>query len=168
MQKDFLTGSLGNPETAAVTERVCKKAREYRESTSLPIVCTMDTHSSNYLDTKEGRLLPVPHCIEGTDGWEIPDNLREAMGEYVQVKKVTFGAKELPEVIEGICGGKAPDRIILCGVCTDICVISNAMLLKAFFPETDIEVEADCCAGTTPENHNRALESMRGVQIEVR
>lgn len=168
MQKDFLTGVLGNPETAAVLGSVCQRVRDYRSRSSVPVVYTMDTHGSDYMDTQEGRKLPVPHCIEGTPGWELPEELAECIGEDVMVTKPTFGAKELPAVIEGLCKGTAPEKITLCGVCTDICVISNAMLLKAFFPETVIEVAADCCAGTTPDNHRRALEAMQGVQIEVR
>lgn len=167
MQNDFLTGVLGNKETAAVTERVCERVREYRQTCDLPVICTMDTHGENYLDTREGRKLPVPHCIEGTPGWELPESIKSAVGEGVEVKKVTFGGKELPSAVEKVCGGKAPDRITLMGVCTDICVISNAMLLKAFFPETEIAVDGGCSAGTTPENHDRALAAMRCCHIEI-
>ncbi|MCM1577993.1 MAG: cysteine hydrolase, partial [Ruminococcus sp.] len=159
MQNDFLTGALGNAQTAAVTEKVCRRVTEYRQSHSLPVIYTMDTHGENYLDTQEGKRLPVPHCIEGTQGWELPDSLKTAIGEGIEVRKGTFGAKDLPGVVEKVCGGNAPDngnapdKITLMGVCTDICVISNAMLLKAFFPETEIEIAADCCAGVTPESH---------------
>ena len=129
----------------------------------------MDTHQNSYMDTQEGRKLPVPHCIEGTTGWELPDELKNAMScvsKTQQIKKCTFGAKELPEIITGICG-EIPDEIELFGVCTDICVISNAMLLKAFFPEAEIIVDADCTASFDKTMHEKALDVMEGLQITV-
>lgn len=168
MQNDFLTGALGNAETAGILPKVCQRVREYRESHDLPVVYTMDTHGEDYLDTREGRKLPVPHCIAGTEGWELPERLKEAIGDGVEVRKGTFGAKTLPDVITKICGGNAPERITFMGVCTDICVISNAMLIKAFFPEAEIEVVGGCSAGVTPESHERALAAMGSCQIEVR
>lgn len=168
MQKDFTTGVLGNKETAAVVSAVCNEITRYSES-GMPLVYTMDTHYENYSETQEGRKLPVPHCIEGTEGWELPEEIKEAIEgmETVMVKKNTFGAKNLPEIVSGINEKTPLTKITLMGVCTDICVISNAMLLKAFFPETEICIKADCCAGVTPESAENALNAMKSCQITI-
>lgn len=169
MQNDFISGVLGNPDTTAVLPAVCEKVKKIGADENAVLLYTMDTHQNSYMDTQEGRKLPVLHCIEGTPGWELPDELKNAMScvsKKQQVKKCTFGAKELPEIITGICG-ESPDEIELFGVCTDICVISNAMLLKAFFPEAEIIVDSSCCAGVTPETHKNALEAMKICQITV-
>ena len=164
MQKDFTTGVLGNPETAAVVGPVAEKIRAFRESEPDGlIVATLDTHTEAYMETQEGKNLPVPHCIKGTDGWQLDAAVAEALGDNARLtEKVTFGAVHLPEVI-----GKEQDitEIQLIGVCTDICVISNAMILKAAFPEVPVVVYADCCAGVTPESHENALAAMRACQI---
>lgn len=169
MQNDFISGVLGNPETMAVLPAVCEKVRKIEADNNSVLLFTMDTHQNGYMDTQEGRKLPVPHCIEGTQGWELPDELKNAMScvsDKQQVKKCTFGAKELPDKIIEMCGG-SPDEIELFGVCTDICVISNAMVLKAFFPEAEIIVDSSCCAGVSPQTHKNALEAMKCCQITV-
>ncbi len=163
MQNDFIDGSLGTPEAVAVVPSVLEKVKNF----SGEIVFTRDTHSVNYLSTYEGKNLPVEHCIKGTYGWQIRAELDE-LRTAPPVDKPTFGSVELAlrlkdydENTERISG------ITLVGLCTDICVISNAMLIKAFMPETDITVDASCCAGVTPESHLRALESMKACQINI-
>ncbi|MBR3268088.1 MAG: cysteine hydrolase [Oscillospiraceae bacterium] len=166
MQKDFTTGALGNPETAAVVKPVAKKIREFRaaEPDGL-IVATLDTHTEDYLNTQEGSFLPVPHCIKGSDGWRLEEEVAEALGpDAVITEKGTFGAIRLPELIGT---GRNIDEIQMIGVCTDICVISNAMILKAAFPEVPLRIVADCCAGVTPESHQNALAAMRMCQMIV-
>lgn len=166
MQNDFISGALGNPETLAVVEPMAERVKEViAEGTE--ILYTLDTHFENYSDTQEGRNLPVPHCIKGTEGHKLIPELREIINDESRaVEKIIFGSKELPQRVMDKCGG-VPDEIELAGVCTDICVISNAMILKAFFPETKIIVNSRCCAGVTPESHNRALEAMKMCQITV-
>ena len=133
----------------------------------------MDTHSENYLETQEGKNLPITHCIENTDGWKLPNELEEiisaAKNNVICIKKDTFGAKELPNVIAKIESesNEKIDEIELIGVCTDICVISNALLIKAFYPEIQITVNSMCCAGVTPQSHLNALEAMKMCQIRV-
>ncbi|MGN0579231.1 MAG: cysteine hydrolase family protein [Ruminococcus sp.] len=170
MQNDFLTGTLGNPETAAVLSNVCSKVEEYLKSGGFPLVYTMDTHGDNYSDTQEGKKLPVPHCIDGTEGWELPKKLKSIIGENaVCIKKNTFGARELPGILKKI-ESEAEEKISeieLIGVCTDICVISNALLIKAFYPELPVIVDSSCCAGVTPQSHLNALEAMKMCQIEI-
>ena len=163
MQNDFVDGSLGTPEAQAivpaVVDRIRRAARE-----GWHIIATMDTHGENYLDTAEGRKLPVVHCVRGARGWQINDSVREALGDAAIVEKPTFGCVRLPGMIED-----APDLTIeMLGLCTDICVVSNALLLKAHFPEADISVNSACCAGVTPEKHRAALETMASCQIEVK
>lgn len=176
MQKDFITGALGNDETKAVISNVCELIKKnIDENPELPVICTYDTHDKGYLDTQEGKKLPVPHCINGTDGWELDPEVEAAAAERKRpVLKDTFGAMNLPEEIKKIMIGMAAEgkketieTITLCGVCTDICVISNAMLLKAFFPEIPIRVAADCCAGVTPASHANAIEAMKMCQIDI-
>ncbi|MBQ6040727.1 MAG: cysteine hydrolase [Oscillospiraceae bacterium] len=166
MQKDFTTGVLGNPETAAVVKPVVKKIKAFRkENPDGLVIATLDTHTEDYLNTQEGRKLPVPHCIKGTNGWKLETTVKNALGEdAVLLEKVTFGAADLPKVI-----GKRRkiEEFQVIGVCTDICVISNAMILKAAFPEVPVKVFADCCAGVTPQSHDNALAAMQACQIEV-
>lgn len=166
MQNDFISGALGNPQTLAATTPMAERVKEIiAEGTE--ILYTLDTHYENYSDTQEGKKLPVPHCIKGTEGHRLIPELMDIIGnESRAVEKITFGSKELPQRVIDICGG-VPDEIELAGVCTDICVISNAMILKAFFPETNITVNSKCCAGVTPESHCRALEAMKMCQINV-
>ncbi len=166
MQNDFISGALGNPETLAAVAPMTEKVKE-KIAEGIEILYTLDTHFENYADTQEGRNLPVPHCIKGTEGHRLIPELMEIINDESRaVEKTTFGSNELPQRIMDICGG-VPDEIELAGVCTDICVISNAMILKAFFPETEIIVNSRCCAGVTPESHNRALETMKMCQITV-
>lgn len=164
MQKDFVDGSLGTPEAVSIVPAAAKKAREHKG----PIFVTLDTHGADYLDTREGRYLPVPHCIEDTPGFRLGVEIESALfGKPVTVvRKNTFGSTLLPELIKE-AAGEEPFSIELIGLCTDICVISNALILKAAFPEADISVDARCCAGVTPEKHDAALLTMESCQIKV-
>lgn len=173
MQNDFLTGILGNEQTAAVIPKVYEKVKQYLDGSKSPLICTMDTHSDNYPETQEGRNLPAVHCIKGTDGWQIDGSLKELLNKsserVYKLEKVTFGAENLPDCIKKIRQkyNEEINEIEVIGVCTDICVISNAMLLKTFFPEILITVDSSCCAGVTPESHSNALKAMKMCQINV-
>ena len=170
MQNDFTTGVLGNPQTAAIVSNVCKEIKDYKEkNSSLPLIYTMDTHYDDYMDTQEGKNLPVPHCIEGTQGWELPEEIKDALADVntIMVKKHTFGGKNLIARIDLLMHDYQIDSIKLMGVCTDICVISNAMLIKAFFPEIPITVKRSCCAGVTPESEETAIKAMQSCQIKI-
>ena len=157
MQVDFITGSLGSEAAQAIVANVLEKVKSFEGE----VIFTRDTHEENYLQTQEGRKLPVRHCIRDTEGWQICPELRDYA--KVVVDKPTFGSMELVRLLE-----KAqPEEVHLCGLCTDICVISNAMLVKAAFPEVPIYVDAACCAGVTAQSHKNALDAMRAVQIEV-
>lgn len=160
MQVDFITGSLGSTLATAIVPNVVEKVKNFDGT----VIFTRDTHSVEYLKTQEGRNLPVEHCIKDTAGWEICDELKP----YVKtvIDKITFGSVELPNVLKEY--GQEIEEIELCGLCTDICVISNAMILKATFPETKITVDANCCAGVTVESHETALNAMKAVQIEIK
>ncbi len=166
MQKDFTTGVLGNPETAAVVEPVVKYIKAFRkENPNGLVIATLDTHTEDYLNTQEGRKLPVPHCIKGTKGWSLEKAVQTALGENaILVEKAAFGAADLPKII-----GKRRkiEEFQVIGVCTDICVISNAMILKAAFPEVPVKIISECCAGVTPESHETALAAMRACQMEI-
>lgn len=166
MQNDFITGPLGTPEAQAIVPNVEKKIKEYRKAGN-KIIFTRDTHRKNYLETAEGKKLPVEHCIKGTDGWQI--GVSAVLDEYKFVDKNTFGYINWTEVFSNYIYGKCliEDGIELIGVCTDICVISNALILKATYPEANITVNASCCAGSTPEKHKAALEVMKSCQINV-
>lgn len=161
MQKDFIDGSLGTKEAVAIVPAVVKKIREWDGI----VVATRDTHQSDYMQTQEGRFLPVEHCIEGTDGWKINPDVQQALDERSAqiVNKPTFGSVALSMMLmqSGVT------EIQLVGLCTDICVVSNALLLKANMPEVPMSVDASCCAGVTPEKHEAALETMRSCQITV-
>ncbi len=159
MQNDFIRGSLGSDMAKAIVPYVVEKVKGFDGK----VIFTRDTHFDDYMQTREGRKLPVPHCIKGTDGWQICDEL--APYAETVVDKVTFGSIELPRAVNSF--GEIVESIELCGLCTDICVISNAMILKAVFTEADITVDANACAGVTPESHKTALDAMRAVQIEV-
>lgn len=159
MQNDFITGSLGSSAAEKIVTNVAEKVKAFDGKT----IFTRDTHGEDYLKTQEGKKLPVEHCIKNTEGWEICSRLREYAENVVD--KVTFGSFDLPEVIKKY--DKNPDEIELCGLCTDICVISNAMILKAAFPEAKISVDSKCCAGVSDESHNTALATMKAVQIEI-
>ena len=164
MQKDFVNGALGTKEACAIVPAAVKKIKGFDGE----IFATFDTHFDNYMETAEGRKLPVPHCIKGTEGWQLDKEIAAALAEkkYTPVEKLTFGSVELPELIKKAAGDEE-FAIELIGLCTDICVISNALVLKAIFPEADIAVDEKCCAGVTPEKHNAAVETMRSCQIDV-
>ena len=167
MQNDFIDGALGTKEAQAMVSAAAARIRECKAE-GYTIIATLDTHEENYMDTREGKHLPVPHCIRNTAGWRIRPEIMDALGDdAILVEKPTFGSVRLPEIIREQCGGDVPAVIELLGLCTDICVVSNALLLKAAFPETDFTVHADCCAGVTPAKHEAALETMRSCQIEV-
>ena len=198
MQNDFIGGALGTPEAVEIVPAVVKKIKEFDGL----VVLTRDTHQENYMQTQEGSNLPVPHCIEGTDGWQINVEVMEAADQQAEIlsesyaddddavmvtidpsifNKPTFGCVELgeallranlaePDAENGIDADDTEniiESIEVIGLCTDICVISNAMLLKAFLPEVPVIVDAACCAGVTPESHIRALGAMQACQIEV-
>lgn len=166
MQKDFIDGSLGTAEAVAIVEPVNQLVKEWEG----PVIFTRDTHTEDYMNTQEGRNLPVPHCIRETDGWQLESGLRD----WCQVHgakvfdKPTFGCVELSHYLARQHRTEPIEEIVLVGLCTDICVISNAMLVKASLPEVPVAVVAGCCAGVTPESHERALEAMKMCQIAVR
>lgn len=164
MQKDFVDGALGTPEAVAIVPAVCDRIRAFDGE----IIVTYDTHPDTYLDTAEGKKLPVVHCVEDTDGWQLDTQVAQALTdkEYLAVRKPTFGSTDLPFLVHSIAGEEEFD-ITLIGLCTDICVVSNALLLKAHFPEVSIAVESALCAGVTPETHTAALTTMKMCQIDV-
>ena len=164
MQNDFIDGALGTPEAEAVVENVKDKIRSYPAE---DVFATMDTHGDDYMDTQEGKYLPVPHCIRGTKGWEIRPDIRRLLTGAVIYEKPTFGSTLLAEDLKKISETEEIE-LELAGICTDICVVSNALILKASFPEMPIAVDAACCAGVTPEKHEAALETMGSCQIDVR
>ena len=161
MQNDFIDGALGTKEAVKIVPNVAAKIREYRESGGT-VVFTRDTHQKNYLQTQEGKNLPVVHCVEGTAGWQISEKL-EVGGSRV-FNKPAFGSMELAEYVFGL---ENLEKIELAGLCTDICVISNALLLKAKLPEVPVFVDSSCCAGVTPESHQNALNAMKMCQIGI-
>lgn len=161
MQNDFIDGALGTPEAVAIVPRVAEKIRAWEG----PVYATQDTHQADYLATQEGRNLPVVHCVEGTHGWELAPAVREALTDCTCLTKPTFGSRSLAETLTIVNQDRPIEEIVLVGLCTDICVISNALLLKAFLPETPIAVDAACCAGVTPESHANALRAMQMCQI---
>lgn len=165
MQKDFVDGALGSKEAIAIVPSVVKKISEFDGE----IYVTYDTHFENYMDTAEGKMLPVPHCIKDTDGWKLNDEVEQALAakNYTPVEKKTFGSVDLPILIKKAVGDEE-FTVELIGLCTDICVVSNALIIKANFPEAPINVDAACCAGVTPKKHKAALETMRSCQIDVR
>ena len=159
MQVDFISGSLGSKDAGVIVPRVVEKVKSFAGK----VIFTRDTHGADYLKTQEGEKLPVEHCIKDTEGWQICKELLP-YAETV-VDKVTFGSMQLPGILEAF--GEPVEEIELCGLCTDICVISNAMILRAALPEARISVDASCCAGVSAESHNKALDAMKAVQITV-
>lgn len=163
MQNDFIDGALGTLEAVAIVPKVMVKMMNFDGL----VLATRDTHGEDYLEKQEGKNLPVVHCIKGTHGWEIKDEIQQLLISQ-PIDKPTFGSEALGKVLKDLNNDVEPiDSITLVGLCTDICVISNAMLLKAFLPEVPIMVDASCCAGVTPESHERALEAMKACQIEI-
>lgn len=167
MQNDFIDGSLGTPEAEAIVANVVKKIKNFDGA----VVYTQDTHQSDYLNTPEGQHLPIEHCIQGTTGWEISKTVMTALnkkGICFNIKKTTFGdIHYLFDIISRFGTNYNDLNIEIVGLCTDICVISNALILKAQFPAAEITVDASCCAGTSPSNHSAALQVMRACQINV-
>lgn len=159
MQNDFISGSLGTAEARAIVPYVKARVQNFDGK----VLFTRDTHFENYLCTQEGINLPVKHCIKGTEGWQIHSEL-DVLRKTEAIDKVTFGAKELVDVLKA---EPNIESITFVGLCTDICVISNVMLVKAFFPEIPLTVDSKGCAGVTVESHNTALAAMRAVQVEV-
>lgn len=162
MQNDFIDGALGTKEAEAIVPAVAELIRGFEGL----VIATRDTHGENYLETAEGRKLPVPHCIKGSKGWELRPEIAELI-ETEPMDKPSFGSPELAQTLKCINDKEGIESVTLCGLCTDICVISNAMLIKAFIPEVPISVVAGCSAGVTPESHLRALEAMKVCQIDV-
>ena len=162
MQNDFIDGALGTKEAEAIVEKVAEKIRLFDGD----VIFTRDTHGEDYLQSQEGRNLPVTHCVRDTGGWRIRAGLEE-LRPCTIIDKPTFGSTELGVLLAQRDLDEPIGSITLVGLCTDICVISNALLLKAFLPETPIRVDAACCAGVTPQSHRNALEAMRMCQIAI-
>lgn len=156
MQNDFINGALGTKEAETIVENVKRKIAKYQAAGD-KIIFTRDTHQSNYLETNEGKHLPVVHCIEGTEGWEIADGLE--VPDAIYINKPSFGYIGWNEY--------NLEEVEIVGLCTDICVVSNALIIKATFPEIKVSVDAGCCAGVTPESHQAALTTMKMCQVEV-
>lgn len=156
MQNDFIDGALGTKEAVAIVDNVKKKIAKYQENGD-EIIFTRDTHQPNYLETNEGKHLPVEHCIEDTDGWKIGEGLEVPGAIYIN--KPSFGYMNWKDY--------DLEEVEIVGLCTDICVVSNALIIKATFPEIKVTVDASCCAGVTPESHEAALTTMKMCQVEV-
>ena len=163
MQNDFINGSLGTREAEAIVDKVVEEIEKYPTE---DVFATRDTHSENYLETQEGRNLPVVHCVKGTYGWQLNGKIAAALGDAEVIDKPTFGSVALAEKLADMAKAE-PLEITLVGLCTDICVASNALLIKAYLPETPLKVIADCCAGVTPQSHSAALQTMRMCQVAV-
>ena len=163
MQKDFTYGALRNEDAIAVIQKVKEKVEKFKGE----VIFTLDTHGDDYMHTQEGRKLPVPHCIKGSEGHELVDELKPYAENRLVLEKETFGSVKLGEILKEMNASDPLEEITLIGVCTDICVISNAMIAKAALPEVTVKVDSACCAGVTPESHNIALEAMKACQIEV-
>ena len=159
MQVDFINGALGSDLAVAIVPNVVEKVKSFDGK----VIFTRDTHFKDYMNTQEGKNLPVPHCIKDTDGWQICDELKPYADVIIDM--LTFGSIELPDFIKSF--NEPIEKIELCGLCTDICVISNAVVLKAAFTEVPIAVDSSCCAGVTVESHNNALNAMKVIQIEI-
>lgn len=163
MQNDFITGSLGTKEAEAILPKVIEKVKNFDGT----ILYTKDTHQADYMATQEGKNLPVEHCIEGSRGWMLADELEKLSAGHKVFKKLTFGSVELAKYLVEENEKAAIEEIELCGLCTDICVISNAFVIKANLTEVPVTVDASCCAGVTPESHLNALAAMKMCQVTV-
>lgn len=166
MQKDFVDGALGTAEARAIVPAVAEHIRACRDQGAV-VIATLDTHGPDYLATAEGKKLPVPHCIKGTDGWALNPEVEAALERCERIEKPSFGSLRLPDRVAELADGSEELSIELIGLCTDICVVSNALLLKARFPEADISVKRSCCAGVTPQLHEAALKTMASCQIDL-
>lgn len=166
MQKDFVNGSLGTKEAVAIVDAVVEKVKAFDGE----VIFTRDTHFENYMETQEGKNLPVVHCIKDTEGWEIVPELKTLCEEKgcKCYDKPTFGSTALAEDLKNLYDAGELEAVELVGICTDICVVSNALMIKAFMPELQVELDSACCAGVTPEKHEAALETMRSCQILVK
>lgn len=162
MQNDFIDGALGTQEAQMIVPNVVNKIKHFDGM----VIATRDTHEEYYMETQEGKNLPVPHCIRGTNGWEIRPEIADVLSGEV-IDKPTFGSRILAERLAELHEQEVIEEIELIGLCTDICVISNAMLAKAFLPEVLVTVDSSCCAGVTPESHQQALEAMKMCQITI-
>ena len=162
MQNDFIDGALGTAEAVAIVPKVAEKVKGFKGT----VIFTRDTHGENYMQTQEGRNLPVPHCIKGSRGWEVCPAL-EPLRTGLTIDKPTFGSAELGKVLLELDTKEPVGSITLVGLCTDICVISNAMIAKAFLPEVPVTVDAACCAGVTPESHRTSLSAMKMCQVRI-
>ena len=163
MQNDFIDAALGTKEAVSIVENVKDKICSYPPEN---VIATMDTHGENYMETQEGKNLPVPHCIKGSEGWQLRTDIAQLLREARIYEKPTFGSLALATDLKAMSEEEELE-LELIGLCTDICVVSNALLLKAFMPEVPITVDAACCAGVTPEKHQAALETMRSCQIRI-
>ena len=163
MQNDFIDAALGTPEAVKIIDTVKEKIRSY---TAENVIATMDTHGENYMETQEGKFLPVPHCIKGSEGWKIRPDIAALLTGAKIYEKPTFGSTAMAADLKAL-SEEEKIELELIGLCTDICVVSNALLLKAMMPEVPISVDAACCAGVTPGKHLAALETMRSCQVQV-
>ena len=170
MQNDFVSGALGTPEAGDIVPYVVGRVVDGLNRGET-VLFTRDTHGPDYLETQEGKKLPVPHCIRGSEGWDIIPQLQEYAANPID--KPTFGSRDLGALLKARDedlrrqGKPGVEKVTLIGVCTDICVLSNALVVKAFLPEAEIFVDASCCAGVTPQSHRTALEAMKACQITV-
>ena len=173
MQRDFVSGALGSAEARAIVPAVAARIRRAAEA-GTQVLFTLDTHEADYMTTREGRFLPVPHCVRGSEGWALEPEIAGACGRgMLSFEKPTFGSTVLAHHVAGLaaekgCADGKGLTVELCGVCTDICVVSNALLLKAALPEADLIVDSALCAGVTPAKHEAALETLRSCQVDVR
>ena len=168
MQNDFIDGSLGTKEAVAIVDKVAEEISKDYDF----IFCTRDTHNDDYLSSNEGKHLPVKHCIKGSDGWKLCKKVQDALAEknedeYMIIDKPVFGSEKLVDLLREYDRVSPITSITLIGLCTDICVVSNALLVKTAFPEIEISVLKDCCAGVSVESHEAALQTMKMCQIEV-
>ena len=166
MQKDFVDGALGTKEAIAIVDAVVEKVKAFDGE----VIFTRDTHFDNYMETQEGANLPVPHCVKDTEGWDLIPELK-AFCEEMKCKvydKPTFGSTELAADLKALYDAGELESVELIGICTDICVVSNALLIKAFMTELPVSLDSSCCAGVTPEKHEAALETMRSCQVLVK
>lgn len=163
MQNDFVTGALGTKEAEAAAKNIIQKVKQFQGK----ILFTQDTHEENYLDTQEGKMLPVKHCIRGTAGWKLISELEvfQKQENYLVFEKNTFGSVELAQFLLEKYREKSIESVELAGLCTDICVVSNALLIKAYMPELPVIVDTACCAGVSPDKHYAALRTMESCQI---
>ena len=165
MQNDFIDGSLGTPEAQAILPKVIEKIKNFKGA----VVYTRDTHDEDYLETLEGKNLPVEHCIMGTEGWQLQKDIQELQicGHGLVFNKETFGSTQMAGCLQGIDRMASIDEVEIVGLCTDICVLANAVIIRTAMPNCVVRVDASCCAGSTPEAHACALQAMKSLQIEV-